>query len=60
MAQKSQCDTCVHFDYNEFADCYECNVNMDEDDVVRYSCRAHDDCPFYRYHDEYLTVRKQM
>ncbi len=49
----------MNFSYNEFYDCYECDIAMDEDELVRLECDTHYNCPYYRPGDEYTIVRKQ-
>ncbi len=56
----SNCDTCANNVYDEEYECYECSVNMDEDDLVRYLSSAESSCPYYQLYDEYKIVRKQM
>jgi len=55
----TNCEDCVHYDYNEETDCYECNENLDEDELVRFLKGDSGNCPYYRYYDEYKFVRKQ-
>jgi hypothetical protein len=37
-----------------------CDLNLDEDELIRFSQSKSKDCPFYRDGDEYKTVRHQM
>jgi hypothetical protein len=46
--------------YDEDYEDYMCQVNMDEDDVVRLMSDESYDCPYYQLDDEYRIVRKQM
>ena len=55
----SNCEDCVHYDYNEETDAYECNEDLDEDELVRFIKGDSRNCPYYRYYDEYKFVRKQ-
>lgn len=57
--KQSNCESCVNFDYNEETGCYECCVNLDEDEMVRFLTDSFSNCPYYDYYDEYKTVRKQ-
>ncbi len=59
MSQMS-CDYCSNYIYDEEYDDYECMVNLDEDEMMRYMCDSHYDCPYYQSDDEYKIVRKQM
>lgn len=55
----TDCDSCVHYEYDEDWDCYECGVNMDEDEVIRLMQDRSYKCRYYRLGDEYSIVRKQ-
>ncbi len=53
------CETCVFYDYDEEYDCYECQVNMDQDELSSLMYGSRRSCPFYRFYDEYKSVQKQ-
>lgn len=55
----ASCDTCLYYDYDELTDSYECQQNLDEDEMVDFLNRQSKECPYYRYYDEYTSVRKQ-
>ena len=55
-----ECNTCANFMYDEELEEYICDVNMDEDDLVRFLSDKRAKCPYYRNGDEYQVVRKQM
>ena len=55
----TNCESCEFFDYNEDTDSYECRVNLDEDDLFRFMSGQNRECPYYRFYDEYKSVRKQ-
>ena len=57
---QSNCDTCANNVYDEEYEEYFCNVNLDEDDMVRFLSDRHFQCPYYQSDDEYRIVRKQM
>lgn len=57
---KSNCDSCMYFEYDEEYECYVCQMNLDEDEMVKFMSDRFYDCPYYRYGDEYSIVRKQM
>ena len=48
---RNDCETCVNYVYD---------VNLDEDELVRFMEDSHYCCPYYRLDDEYAVVRKQM
>lgn len=53
------CDTCSNYVYDEEYECYECEVNMDEDDYGRLMTDGRFQCPYYSEDNEYAIVRKQ-
>lgn len=57
---KSNCETCMYYDYDEEYDEYFCQVQLDEDEMERFLSDRFQNCPYYRLEDEYKTVRKQM
>ncbi|QNU68105.1 hypothetical protein EHE19_006610 [Ruminiclostridium herbifermentans] len=60
MEIKLNCDCCIYYFYDEEYDCYVCEVNLDEDEMVKFIQNSFDDCPYFRLNDEYKTVRKQI
>ncbi|MCI5493753.1 MAG: DUF6472 family protein [Lachnospiraceae bacterium] len=56
----SNCDSCVFNTYDEDYECYICEMDLDEDDMVRFLSASFDNCPYYRLDDEYKVVRHQM
>lgn len=54
----TNCDTCVFYvmDDDGYA---ECEVNLDEDEMVRFMSSSYRSCPYYQSDDEYKIVRKQ-
>ena len=36
MKGKTNCDYCVNYCYNEEYECYECAVNLDEDEMYKF------------------------
>lgn len=54
------CDTCEYYDYDEFSEDYTCVYDLDEDEYYRLCQRGiAKGCPYYKYYDEYKSVRKQ-
>lgn len=53
------CDQCVHYQYNEFLDCYECLINLDEDEMERFLKSSNDNCNYFQLNDDYKMLRKQ-
>lgn len=56
----SNCDSCVYYTYDEDYECYNCEMDLDEDEMVRFLSSSCDNCPYYRLDDEYKVVRHQM
>ncbi len=54
-----KCESCQFYNYDEEYDEYLCDVDMDEDEYVRFLSSHSRDCPYWRPGDEYLTARKQ-
>ena len=63
MEKKTQkptnCESCVYFDYDDELDDYVCTVNLDEDEALDFISGRNNSCPYYRFYDEYKSVRKQ-
>lgn len=56
----SNCDTCIHYVYDEEEECCFCDMDLDEDEMYRFLKSSFDDCPYYQVDDEYRIVRHQM
>lgn len=54
------CDCCSNYVYDEENDYYICEVDLDEDDMVRFLKGTIRECPYYQSDDEYRIVRRQM
>ena len=50
----------MYFEYDEEFECYVCQMNLDEDEMYRFMQNSFDNCPYYKYGDEYTIVRKQI
>ena len=55
----TNCDECVHLDYDEETDMNFCNMDLDEDEMERFLRSDVRACPFYRRGDDYKTARRQ-
>lgn len=58
--QQTSCDTCARLIYDEDYEGYVCDVDMDEDEYMRFMSDKSYSCPYYRNGDEYAVVRRQM
>ena len=47
MAEQGSCDTCVNFVYDEDYEYYVCDMDLDEDDMVRFLTGNTNSCPYY-------------
>ena len=54
------CDYCVNYVFDEEDECYICDVNLDEDEMVHFLKGDMNTCSYFRLDDEYKVVRKQM
>ncbi len=55
----SRCEDCVYYDFDDDMDGYVCTVNLDEDEAVDFLSGRENNCPYYRFYDEYKSVQKQ-
>ena len=60
MAKNSSCEYCMYYQYNENFEYYECAINLDEDEMMRFLSDSHQSCPHFKYGDDYSIVKKQM
>ena len=58
--KRTSCESCMYFEYDEEFECYVCQMNLDEDEMYRFMQNSFDNCPYYKYGDEYTIVRKQI
>lgn len=56
---KTACETCAFFAYDDEYDCMFCEINLDEDEMLRFMQGSFNSCPYWRCGDEYSVVRKQ-
>ena len=55
----TNCETCAHYEYDEYFECYVCSVSLDEDEMQRFLSKDASCCPYWRDGDEYAVVKKQ-
>lgn len=58
-ARQTHCENCINYSYDEEYDCYNCDINLDEDEVQRFMSYSNYNCPYYRSNDDYEIVKKQ-
>lgn len=60
MGNTGNCEQCGNYVYDDDYECYECMVNLDEDEMGRFLSDSFKECPYFQFNDEYKIVRKQM
>lgn len=55
----TNCDFCVHYDWDDDGEYYVCNMSLDEDEMVSFLHGQNKSCPYYQPYDEYKIARKQ-
>ncbi len=60
MKGKTNCECCISYIYDEEFSCYQCEINLDEDEMSRFLTKSFVNCPYFQFKDEYKTVRKQI
>ena len=60
MKGRTNCESCINYVYDEDFECYTCQINLDEDEMMRFLSKSFDNCPYFRLDDEYKTVKKQV
>jgi len=56
---QADCENCQYYDYDEEYGDYVCSQVLDEDELVRVMEHGAAQCPYFRFYDEYMMVRKQ-
>ena len=54
------CENCQFVYIDEVTGEAICDLDLDEDEVIRLSQHPVSECPYYKDGDEYKTVRHQM
>lgn len=56
---KGACENCANYIYDEEYGQYCCDINLDEDEMMRFLTGKTSECPYFDFYDEYKIVRKQ-
>ena len=56
----ASCETCQYAIIDEMTGEASCDLDLDEDELIRLSQSRSKECPFYKDGDEYKTVRHQI
>ena len=59
MTEVSNCDSCNNLVYDEDYECYVCDIDLDEDDMVKFLQGNTRACPYYQSNNEYEVVKHQ-
>ncbi|HIX14713.1 MAG TPA: hypothetical protein H9740_03135 [Candidatus Hungatella pullicola] len=60
MKETASCEYCMYYSYNEEYEYYECEMDLDEDDMIRFLSNSVERCPYFRMGNEYSIVKKQI
>ena len=57
----ANCETCQYAYIDEMTGEAVCDLDLDEDEVIRFAQSKSKECPFYKNGDEYqTTVKRQL
>ena len=56
---KTNCEFCMNYYYDDEYECYCSAINLDEDEMYRFTMGNNDNCHYFRMGDDYTIVRKQ-
>ena len=56
---KSNCAQCLNYIFDEDYGYYVCEIDLDEDEMMKFIQGSFRDCPYFQIGDEYTIVRKQ-
>ncbi len=58
--RQANCESCEFYEYDELTDSYYCKMCLDEDEMAGFLSSSTAGCHYYRYYDEYTSVRRQI
>lgn len=56
---QANCEMCAYYIYDDEYECYVCDINLDEDEMMRFMQGSDYNCPYFKFYDEYKMVQKQ-
>ena len=56
---KTPCETCNNYVYDEEGEYYVCEMQLDEDEAMRFMTGQTRSCPYYRSNNDYEIVKHQ-
>ncbi len=57
---KTSCEYCSNYQFDDEYSYYVCEVNLDEDEMNRFLTDSYYNCPYFQFNNEYKIVKKQM
>jgi len=57
--KQTPCESCVYYDTIDEAGTLGCTIDVDEDELYRERTDHRGGCPYYKFYDEYKSVRRQ-
>ena len=55
----AMCDMCENYRYDEDLEEYFCDIELDEDEYLKFLTSSNDACPYFRADDDYRIGRQQ-
>lgn len=55
----TNCEDCNNFVFDEESQSYYCEMELDEDEYMKFLSASFENCPYYVSGDDYKVVRKQ-
>lgn len=59
MQKISKCEDCQYYTYDDEYDCFVCEMELDEDEMVHFLTGDFASCPYYHRGDDYYLARRQ-
>ena len=56
---QSRCDMCMYYDYDDETEQYVCVLDLDEDEREAFLSYQTQNCPYFRFYEEYKLVERQ-
>ena len=60
LKHAASCETCQFYVSDDQTDTDFCSLSLDEDEMSDFIGGNTKGCPYYRFYDEYMSVRKQI
>ena len=48
MSDAVNCEYCVNYSYDDDYECYTCEINLDEDEMVKFITGNFNQCPYFK------------